>query len=152
MFPALLAAILSIGPTHADGATTLNVTAEASAFLAGTQIHISLLDAEQMKRLKNNERCMVSWDGRSETVHCLEGTTYQPVEAETFSFSQDDLSAPLRIASATVSRGERFQIHISGTAPDDCNTSNGTFKGTARGASTDITIAEIYTTAMACID
>ena len=152
MMRTLIASVmLSIGCAYANQPVTFTLTASQAAFLDGGQVTVQVYNAEQIRRMETQRNCRVSWDRVKETMHCPDGQVPEEVVPEVFTFSQADLAAPLLIVSQTVTTGEAYQLWISGTAEDDCNTTSGGMDGKARQATIDLDIHDLMTTRMACV-
>jgi len=160
----IIAALVSFGVAACAGSATstpkepnatnkqvsFTVKASQSAFLPGSEVTVTIMNAEQMALQKAQAGCTVSKssDG-TEATTCPDGKVPKPVKREVFKFPYSALSAPIQIKSETVVVGQAYSISIGGKAADNCNSSGGSAKGTAATAET-VVEPEIATTSMAC--
>jgi hypothetical protein len=158
LIPILVTILLACTATSSAPEATENVTfrvpIDAGMFSQETTLRFALWTAEQMEISQRNAECAVSFDLETQTEerHCPEGIEYVAVTPEEFIIPIQEINDVVEIQSDTIKVGENFEISISGTSNDNCNTTSGRAQGIASTNVVTLDDLSWSMTLIACID
>ena len=134
-------------PGVAATAVHVSLTVAADAFAPDSEIRVTIWNEAQLALRARAGGCVVSFDGKTETMTCPPGVTSTP---EQFTFKASDLAQPLQLDAASLRPGERYEISIGGRASDGCNHTGGTTRGVVAGDTIAVAHIGLATTEKAC--
>lgn len=150
----LMACSPSIGSENIDRPITITIPIPKESFSQEAIIRVRLYNEEQVKISNAQAHCMVIYNIETEksTRTCPEGVEYQEVTPETFEFSIQEIDDSIEIQSQKLELGSTFEVGITGTSKDDCNTTRAHVQETVNGAIVTLDNLPWNSTLVACLD